>query len=47
MLIIGGGASGLGACKEFAECPGFTPILFEASSKLGGVFRDADATSCS
>ena len=41
MLIIGGGASGLGACKEFAECPGFTPILFEASSKLGGVFRDA------
>ena len=39
-LIIGAGASGLAACKEFSE-KGLDTTVFESGGCIGGVFRDA------
>ena len=40
VLIVGAGASGLTACKEFLDV-GYTPIILEGGKTFGGVFRDA------
>lgn len=40
VIVIGAGASGLSAAKEFAE-KGFHPTVFESGPSIGGVFRDA------
>ncbi len=40
VLIVGAGASGLTACKEFLDV-GYSPIILEGGKTFGGVFRDA------
>lgn len=40
VIIIGGGASGIVACKEFKDV-GYDPIVLEKGATIGGVFRDA------